>query len=334
MSQPITHAATPDDHILHLQHLVTMGTPLTLDQQHDLQSFQNGTYGQSTSTGTGTTTPTNTAAPGNDLTYTQIIEQTLASWGLSDLNSLVESLGRTGASQDQITLAIQQSPEYATRFAGNAQRVANGLAALDPASYIALEGQYRQVLAGLPAGFYDDKASFDNFIGNDISPSELSNRVAVANQVYLTADAGTRAAWDQYYGNTSGVGGAIASILDSKTAEPIIEQRALAAEIGGAALSQGLGLTSMANAQQAASQGVTIESARQAYQTIAAQHAANQANAARFGTQFGQTEEEQAQLLGQGSALTQQQLLSSQEASLFGGHSGADQHSTNQGANF
>jgi len=268
-------------------------------------------------------------------TYTQIIEQTLASWGLSSLDSLVESLGKTGASQDEITLRIQQSPEYAARFAGNAARIANGLGALDPATYIALEGQYRQILSQLPPGFYDSKQAMDGFIGNDISPSELSDRVATANQVYVTADSQTRAAWDKYYGNTSGVGGAIAAILDQNVAAPIIEQRALAAEIGGAALSSGLALTNQSTALKAAQQGVTIDQARQAYQGIAQRLTTDQSIGGRFGIQFGQTQEEQANLLGQGNVAREQELLYSQETSLFAGkHGGAAAGAGDTGGNF
>lgn len=269
-----------------------------------------------------------------DLGYAELIKQTLASWGLSSLAGLVDQLGRTGASQDQITLQIQQSPEYKVRFAGNDARIANGLAALDPATYIALEGQYRQILAGLPAGFHDSKQSFDGFIGNDISPSELSDRVATANQAYITAPPQVRQAWDRYYGNTSGVGGAIAAILDTKTAAPLIEQRALAAEIGGAALQQNLALTSQSTAMLAAQSGVTIDQARQAYQGIAARIATDQSVAGRFGTTFGQNEEEQANLLGQGDLQTQQSNLYAEEQSQFGGKGGGDTTSGNPGGNF
>jgi hypothetical protein len=271
---------------------------------------------------------------GTDVGYADLIKQTLASWGLSSLAGLVDQLGRTGASQDQITLQIQQSPEYKVRFAGNDARIANGLAALDPATYIALEGQYRQILSGLPSGFYDSKSAFDGFIGNDISPSELSDRVAVANQAYITAPSSVRQAWDTYYGNSSGVGGAIAAILDTKTAAPLIEQRALAAEIGGAALQQGLALTGSGTATAAAQNGVTIDQARQAYQGIAARLNTDTSIAGRFGTTFGQTQEEQAQLLGSGEAQTEQSNLYAEESAQFTGRGGADTTSGNVGGNF
>src|SRR5690242_14780275 len=96
------------------------------------------------------------ADPGS---YDAIISKYLTEWGLSSLTSLVNSLGKSGATQDSIALQIQNSDEYKTRFAGNEARVKAGLSVLSPAEYIALEGQYKQVLRsyGMPAGFYDSQ---------------------------------------------------------------------------------------------------------------------------------------------------------------------------------
>lgn len=262
--------------------------------------------------------------------YQAIINFYLAQWGLSSLSSLVSQLGMSGAGNDQISLAIQQSPEYQARFVGNAERVAKGLSVLSPAQYIALEGQYRQILAALPDGFYDSKESMDNFIGGDVSPAELSQRVQDANTAYITAPQENRDAWNQYYG-ASGPGGAIASILDSSVAEPIIQQQVTAAGIGGAALSQGLQLTNKNTASQAAAQGVTIASARQAYAGIASRLNTDQSVASRFGTTFGQADEESANLLGNAQSANQQASLYSMEAAQFGGKGGADPTNGNAG---
>ena len=281
---------------------------------------------------------TTSGSPGltdpNDLTYTEIIKQTRAGWGLSDLYSLVDSLGRTGAGSDEISLRIQQSPEYAQRFAGNAERVKNGLGVLSPAEYIALEGQYKQILSQLPTGFYDDKNSIDGFIGGDVSPAELSDRVAMANQAYVLAPQSARDAWNAYNPGAGDAAHAIASILDTDVAEPLIQQRVAAAGIGGAALGQGLALTSQAKATQAAQQGVTIDQARQVYQQIATRLPSDTSIAGRFGTSFGQGQEEDASLLGNAAALRKQQLLYSEEAAQFSGHGGADATSGNPGANY
>jgi hypothetical protein len=271
---------------------------------------------------------------GQDTTFTDIIKNTLAGWGLSDLADLVDQLGRTGASSDEINLKLQQSDAWKKRFSGNELRKQNGLGVLDPATYIAMEGQYKQILRDLPPGFYDNHDSLANWIGGDVSASELSQRVADANQAYVMAPQAYRDAWDKYYG-AAGTGGAIAAILDTSVAEPLIHQKVTAAGIGGAALQQGLALTSNATAVKAAQQGVTIDSARQTYQQIAARLQSDQSIGGRFGQSFGQTDEETANLLGDAGTQNRQGQLYAQESAQFGGRGGAsDQGGNNPGANY
>jgi hypothetical protein len=274
------------------------------------------------------------ASPVDSLGYSALITYYLDQWGLSSLSSLVDDLGKTGASPDEITIRIQQSPQYKARFAGNDARVKKGLAPLDPATYIALEGQYKQILSQLPKGFYDSKVSIDNFIGGDVSPSELSDRVKLANDAYVTASPEARTAWDTYYGH-AGAGGAVAAILDTSVAEPLLQQRAQAAGIGAAALAQGLSLTDQPTAILAAQRGVTIDSARKAFTDIAARLGTDKSISGRFGDSFGQPQEEQATLLGDSKALNQQHLLYSEEKAQFSGNGGANADTAgNPGADY
>lgn len=279
-------------------------------------------------------------APAQPSDYTSIITQYLNQWGLQSLAPLVDSLGRSGAGNDEISLRIQDSPEYKTRFAGNQARVAAGLAPLDPASYIALEGQYRQITSQLPSGFYDDKASTDAWIGGDVSPSELSQRVQDANQAYVLAPQGARDAWAQYNPGAGDAAHAVAAILDTNVAEPLIQQRVAAAGIGGAALSSGLQLTSQSLATQAAQQGVTIDQARQAYQQIASRMAPDQSIGGRFGggqqngPPLNQTTEEQAVLLGDAGAQNRLNTAYASESALFHGHGAASDNTGSTGSNY
>lgn len=269
--------------------------------------------------------------------YSDILSYYLGQWGLSSLIPTVTQLGQTGASSDQINLTLQQTPEWQARFAGNAGRLAKGLAPLDPASYLAMEDQYTQTLRAydLPAGFYDSPDAMNNWIGNDVSASELNDRLQIANSAYLNAPDSAKQAWDQFYGNTAGTGGALAAILDPNTAESVIQQQADTAAIGGAAIQQGL-TANQGIASQAQQLGVTLSSARKAYQDIATRLPGDTAMAARFGQagQFGQTQEEQATLLGQADQGRQQTNLYAQEASLFSGHGGASDTSGNAGSNY
>lgn len=268
-------------------------------------------------------------------TYSQIIANYLNQWGLSSLTKQVTTWGTTGASSDQINLELQNTDEYKARFSGNAARTAAGLPPLDPATYIALEGQYRQTLQqyGLPAGFHDSQADLATFIGHDVSPAEFASRVQVASDSYINADAGTKAAWNQY-GYSSG--DVISHILDPSVSEPLLAQQATAAGIGGAAINQGLQATSASRALGFAQQGVTIDSARQAYQDIATRAAGDAAESNRYGpmSAVNQTTEEDAVLGGNADAQNKMRVLGAEESSQFTGHGAATESSNDSGDNY
>lgn len=271
------------------------------------------------------------SAPLDLSSYDDIINTYLTQWGLSDLIPTVSQLGLTGAGSDQINLTLQQTPEWQARFAGNTARMAAGLAPLDPATYIGLEDSYAQVTRDLPAGMVT-KSLTDQWIGGDVSASEVSDRVNMANEVYLNADDATKQAWDQFSG-APGQANAVAAILDPDTAESVLQTQVAAAQIGGAAINQGL-TANKDIATQAAQQGVTLASARTAYQQIASRLPTDTSIANRFGQTFGQTQEEQATLLGQADQGRQQQTMYGEEQSLFAGHSGATDTSGNPGSNY
>lgn len=95
---------------------------------------------------------------------------------------------------------IRATPEYRQRFAGNIMRqekikemTARGeiptFGELSEASYIALEESYRNILKDkVPPNFYNDSTSLAKLIGNDISTSELSGRVNLAQQAASQAN--------------------------------------------------------------------------------------------------------------------------------------------------
>jgi hypothetical protein len=119
----------------------------------------------------------------------------LDTYGLGDLSDFVynEIIAKETVNinnPDAIIFAIREQPAYKKRFAGNAARLKAGLSELDPASYIALENQFRQTLQsnGLPANFYDQAEDFQAFIEGDVSPSELNERVQQGYRAVADAD--------------------------------------------------------------------------------------------------------------------------------------------------
>ena len=201
----------------------------------------------------------------------------LAEFNQYGLGSLVEPLKAlivSGPSEAQLTLALRQTDQYKKRFAANAQRLASGLRALSEAEYLGLEDQYQNIMRnyGLPANYYtkDDmgrQAGFEKFIAGDVSPAELEDRVVLAQQRVLNAPPEVTTALKQFYPDITN-GDILAYTLDPSKGLQDIKKKVTAAEIGGAALGQGLG-TSMARAEELARFGVTGEAARQGYQTVA-----------------------------------------------------------------
>lgn len=256
-----------------------------------------------------------------------LMTTTLASWGLSSLLGDVKTLIINGdTSSDTLALALSQTAAYKTRFAGNAIREKNGLADLTPAEYIATEEQYRNTLQsyGLPSGFYDKPSDFTQFIGNDISPAELDTRAKIAHDQYVAAPDYVKNLWTSYFGMSPG--DAIAGILDPDVATSLIQDKANQVAIGGAAASQGLSV-SQPRAQQFDQAGVTLDQAQKAYDQIAQFGQTDQTIASRFGTTYGQDQQENALLLGDASAVTKGQTLNNEETALFRGSGGANSNS-------
>lgn len=112
-----------------------------------------------------------------------LLSKSLKSANLESLTDYVFELiaadKLTGSNPDVFEALIQDRPEYQTRFAGNAGRIAKGLPKLDMASYIALETSYRDTMRanGIPPRFYDQPDDFAKLIEGDVSPAEMQKRV-------------------------------------------------------------------------------------------------------------------------------------------------------------
>lgn len=276
-------------------------------------------------TGLGSKTPTPITQPSS---ASDLLTQTLKDWGLSSLLPYVQDYLTKGYDSTTVNLYLQDTPEWKQRFAGNEIRKEKGLPVLSPAQYIASEEQYSNVLKsyGLPSGFYDQHQDFVNFIGNDVSPTEVSDRAKVAHDQYLNAPPEQKALWNQYYGP----GDAIAGILDPNVATSVIQDRAAAVGIGGAAATQGISVSGT-RATQLQQHQVTLAQAQNAYQQIAQYGQADSAIGSRFGVQpdstgnrYGSTtQEENRLLLGSGAEADKATVANASERGLFAGHAGA-----------
>ena len=187
-------------------------------------------------------------------------------YGLDSLANKIRDLAIDGATESTITIALQETPEYQLRFSGNIERTKKNLAVLSPAEYISLEDSYRQVLRSYGLTQFDNDAYVKQFISNDVSATELSNRVVTAVQRVQNADPAILSQLTKYYG--IGSRDLVAYVLDPAQQFQKIQRQVSAAEIGVAAAKQGL-QSNVAVSEQLAAQGVTQAEAQKGYATIA-----------------------------------------------------------------
>lgn len=251
------------------------------------------------------------------------------SYGLDTLAPKIFDYIKQGYSADTISILLQETPEYRQRFAGNEARKKLGLAVLNPAEYLATEAAYRQVLssAGMPKGFYDSPSDFASWIGTDVSPTEVKDRVDMAVSYTSQANPAAKQALKEMYGIDEA--GVAAYFLDQAKAEPILKKQAAAAAVGTAALQHGFQLDRNLF-EDFATEGVSASDAQQGFAVLADTYGSLRAIAQRYGEDFTQTEAERdvfepgsAGSLGAESPTEKRKRLASQERALFAGQQGS-----------
>jgi len=249
------------------------------------------------------------------------------------LQALVEPLKGfiiSGASPAELTIQLQNSDAYKKRFAANEQRIAKGLAALSPAEYVAVEDQYQNIMRnyGLPESYYakdtmGTQAGFQTLLANDVSATELEERVLTAQDRVLKAAPEVSQALKAFYPDITN-GDILAYTLDPTKGLDAIKRKVTAAEIGGAAIGQGL-TTGVTRAEELAAAGVTKQQAQEGYQTIAeVAPRGSMLSDIYKESPYGQTQAEQEvfNLAGSAEAAKQRKKLTSLETAAFSGQAG------------
>ena len=235
---------------------------------------------------------------------------------------------------NEFYLQFKQTPQYMDRFGNtNQMRIKNGLPALSEGQIMSLESSYRDTMKAynLPANFYDAPKDFQNFIANDLSASEVADRVDAAHAFVKLQDPQIRSQLEQYYGVTDGA--LTAAVLDPSKGQDILTQlaskntAAIAAATAGMSPDQaqyalGIGAGKMSFNQQAQAFGQA---------GIMGQQGANLA--AIYGQQTGLGYDTQKAMQetfnGPNAAQAQfaRERLSATEKNTFGGASGVGQGS-------
>ena len=224
-----------------------------------------------------------------------IIRDALAGYGLEGLANYAYRFLMEGSSSESVMIEIKDTELFRERFKGMETRSKLGLPAISPAEYIRLESNYRQTMAaaGLPANFYDNPDDFAEFIGNDVSPAEMTERVSMAATAVSNINPELKTQLQDMYGiGVENDGELVAYFLDPERGVSVIEQRL---QVESAGLS--------AAALQATGQGIQTDVARQ----LAGQNVQQREISQRLGQQAGLTQT----TFGEQQAATSTQLAAS-----------------------
>jgi hypothetical protein len=198
-------------------------------------------------------------------------------YGFDDPKFFDELAGliRQDISDAEIRIKIRGLDAYKTRFGAIQRRINKGLSAISEAEYLALEDQYANTMRrfGLPESYYAKQTNrtnptFESLIEFDVSPVELEDRLMLGQKRVMEAAPQVRDSIRQFYGDTIKDGDMLAFVVDPKNALEQIRKKVTAAEIGAGASQAGLGTTRQ-RAEELGTYGVTGETARQGFQTIA-----------------------------------------------------------------
>ena len=259
-----------------------------------------------------------------------ILKEQFSQYGLGSLVDNIKGLLQDGTPASEFSLRLQQTPEYQKRFAANADRIKAGLSALTPAQYIGMEDQYQSLMRnyGLPASYYskDDigtQAGFQKLLANDVSAAELEDRIATAQQRVLNTNPEVLKALKQFYPDL-GNADILAYTLDPQNALVNIKRKVSAAEIGGAALAQGLQANG-GTAESLAGLGITKAQAQQGYTDVASMVPRGSQLADIYGQSpynQGTAEAEVFNTAGAADAAAKRKKLTALETASFSGQSG------------
>jgi hypothetical protein len=181
---------------------------------------------------------------------------------------------------------------------------------------------------GLPASYYTKDSTgkqvgFEKFIAGDVSATELADRISTAQKRVINANPEVSSALRAFYPDIQN-GDILAYVLDPSQGLENIKRKVTAAEIGGAAMSQGLA-TSATRAMQLAGYGVDKEAATAGFSTIGAglQRGSELAAIYQQDPYTQETAESEVfKLSGAQEARKQRQKVTGLEKAAFGGQTG------------
>jgi len=261
-----------------------------------------------------------------------LLKDVFTQYGLSELGATLETLMKEGYEAEEATLAlktdVRYNAPYIARFRGNELRRSAGLNVLSEAEYLTLEDDYTKTLKSYGLENYfgatrtAKQTAIADVIGADISAIEFTDRVSTAVDRVKMADPATKNAFQQFYG--IGEAELAKYFLDPTKTLVTLKEKATAAEIGGAAIGQGLAATAT-SAEDLARFGVNREQAQAGYAQIG-EELPTAGSLGRIysesGVTYNQADAESATFKGLASAKRKKEQLKQLEEAQFSGSSG------------
>lgn len=270
-------------------------------------------------------------APGDlNAAKDRILASTMSAYGLDGIDKVIAQIRADypEISQDDLLTLLKKDPKYNSlylkRFAGNATRMANGIAPLSDADYLTAEKEYEKIFKAYGVNNLATRDYYATLIGNRMDAADVSNRIDMAYQVYKGNPA-VKNAFNTFYGTVTD-GDVVAAMLDPVTQVPLLKKKITVAEIGGAALQQNLS-TSLAKAQELEAFGITGAQAQAGYQTIAQglptyEKLLEMRTGSDVKTADAQALLEQTKFKKNAQAIANEQAVVGQEIARFGGTAG------------
>jgi hypothetical protein len=203
-----------------------------------------------------------------------VIAQMLQTYGLGELADYTyrEIIAQDVTNPDVIMFRLREQPAYQRRFSANATRARKGLPELDPASYIGLENQYREILRSSlgpdMAEMYDAPSDFKTLLEGDVSPAELNTRIQDGYRAVADADPEVKRQMQRLYGVTDQQ--LAAYFIDPEKAATVLTRQARAAQIAARGAEQGGIQLTGALAEDLARRGITEAEAQRGFAEIGA----------------------------------------------------------------
>lgn len=190
---------------------------------------------------------------------------------ITELQKFVEtSIMDPKMGPEQAMLTLRTLPAYQKRFAGNKQRVANGLNALSEENYLAQEDAYSQYLAAAGQASMGTRERYATLIANAVAPTEVKTRINLAVDNVKNADPLIMQQLKLYYPQITD-DKLVSYFLDPTQSLAELNKEVGTAQLGAGAVGLGKGYDSSLNraAKLFAQVGpIGAANAKETYQTI------------------------------------------------------------------